>query len=301
MYFSYFIVDLKKKNDRFQTEVAESKKSPSVSSKMISIENSKYFENLTSKISSLELQIVELQNKKESLNPCKSTKNKKTNIFRSCLELLNNGFTKSGKYEINPFLNVTKTVYCDQDTEGGGWTVFLRNAHGLISFNKKWNEYKDGFGTVEYDFWLGNEFMHNATNLYNSHISKTAELYIMVASADDKKFYVMYKNFAILSEATNYTLQVSNHLKGTMGDALEYHNNVKFSTKDRDNDDVNTVNCATKFGGYGWWFKKCYFAFLTRMKYDKVDVRLKPTPEWYYIYNDYRSLKNATMMFREKM
>ena len=171
----------------------------------------------------------------------------------------------------------------------------------MTSFNKNWNGYKDGFRSVEYDFWLGNEFIHNATKLYNSHISKSAELYIALASTDDKKFYAMYKNFAILSEATNYTLQVSNHFKGIMGDALEYHNNVKFSTKDRDNDDLNTENCATRYGGYGWWFKKCFFALLTRMNYDTVDLRLKPTPQWYYIYNDFRSLKNATMMFREKM
>ena len=248
-----------------------------------------YFEHLTSKIISLELQIAKLQS---------CTKTRKTNIYRSCLELLNCGFIKSGKYEIKPFLNVTKTVYCDQDTEGGGWTVFLRNAHGSITFNKKWNYYKDGFGTVEKDFWLGNEFMYNATKLYNSHVSKSVELYILVASTDNKTFYAMYKNFSILSEATNYTLQVSNFLKGTMGDAMKYHNNVKFSTTDRDNDDVNTVNCADKYGGYGWWFKRCYKALLTRKWYGN---ELTPAPEWFFVYNDYRALKNATMMFREKM
>ena len=126
---------------------------------MALIENRKYFENLTSKIISLELEIVELHNKVVSVKPCYCKKN----IFCSCLELLNHGFTKSGKYEIKPFLNVTKTVYCDQDTEGGGWTVFLRNAHGLVSFNINSNEYKDGFGSVEYDFWLRNEFVYNAT------------------------------------------------------------------------------------------------------------------------------------------
>ena len=214
---------------------------------------------------------------------------------------MNHGFTKSGKYEIKPFLSVAKTVYCDQDTEDGGWTVFLRNAHGLISFDQKWNEYKDGFGTVEYDFWLGNEFMYNATKLYNPHVSKTAELYIVVASADDKRFYAMYKNFSMLSETTNYKLQVSSLFKGTMGDAMAYHNNAMFSTRDRDNDDANTLNCAYKFGGSGWWFKKCYYALLTRMKWDAVDLRLKPIPEWFYIYNNFTALKSATMMFREKM
>ena len=286
MSFSYFVVDLKKRNDELQTQAL--------------IKNKTYIESLARKITSLELQMVELQDKKKSLNLRNSTENIKPNMFRSCLELLNHGFTESGKYEIKPFLNVTKTVYCDQDTEDGGWTVFLRNAYGLVPFNKKWNEYKDGFGTVEYDFWLGNEFMYNATKLYNSHVSKTAELYIVVASTDDKKFYAMYKNFSILSEATNYKLQVSSLFKGTMGDAMAYHNNAMFSTRDRDNDDAN-ISCAYKYGGHGWWFKKCYFALLTRIEWDRVDLRLKPIPEWFYIYNNHTALKNATMVFREKV
>ena len=153
-------------------------------------EKIKYCENLTRKISSLELQIEELQNKKESLKHFNITK---SNKFRSCLELLNNGCTKSGKYGIKPFWNVTKIAYCDQDTEGGGWTVFLRNAHASTSFSKKWNEYKHGFGSVELDFQLGKEFIYNATKLYNSHISKTNELYIVVAGTDDKNFHAMYR------------------------------------------------------------------------------------------------------------
>ena len=111
----------------------------------------------------------------------------------------------------------------------------------------------------------------------------------------------MYKNIAILSEASNYTFQVSNQFKGTMGDAIAYHNNEKFSAKDRDNDEVSTLNCSNKYEWFGWWFKKCYFALLTRMKYDTADLRLKPAPEWYQIYNEFKSLKNATMMFREKI
>ena len=37
---------------------------------------------------------------KNTTCPCNSKKDIKPNIFRSCLELLNNGYTKSGKYEI---------------------------------------------------------------------------------------------------------------------------------------------------------------------------------------------------------
>ena len=238
---------------------------------------------------------------KSLADPWNNTKDVKTKIFRSCLELLNDGYTKSGKYDIKPYLNVTKTVYCDQDTEGGGWTLFLRNAHGLITFDKKWVEYKKGFGNVEYDFWLGNEFLHNVTKLYNSHISKAVELYVIVADEDGGSYYAMYKNFAILSENTSYTLHVSQYFNGTMSDALTYHNNMKFSAKDKDNDN-RPGNCIEEFHGFGWWYNSCYEAVLTYMVYDTANHRYRPAPRWQYIHNDpYRNLKNATMMFREKI
>ena len=122
----------------------------------------------------------------------------------------------------------------------------------------------------------------------------------MAVGTDNKKFYAIYKNFAILSKAKNYTLQVSHHFKGNMGDALEYHNNMQFSTKDRDND-LSTGHYSKNHGGCGWWFNSCYQAYLTRMTLDGPDRRLKPAPRWYFTYYRHQDLKNATMMFREKI
>ena len=45
------------------------------------------------------------------------------------------------------------------------------------------------------------------------------------------------------------------------GDALNYHNNQPFSTKDRDNDEWPGVNCAdTRHGGF--WYRSCALANL---------------------------------------
>ena len=53
-------------------------------------------------------------------------------------------------------------IYCDQ-TAGGGWTVIQRRggpSPGQINFNRTWEEYARGFGDLNGEFWLGNEWIH---------------------------------------------------------------------------------------------------------------------------------------------
>ena len=40
------------------------------------------------------------------------------------------------------------------------------------------------------------------------------------------------------------------------GDSLSYHDGVKFSTYDNDNDIDKNRNCAAVFQG-GWWYRRC--------------------------------------------
>ena len=44
---------------------------------------------------------------------------------------------------------------------------------------------------------------------------------------------------------------------GTYGDSLRYHNNMMFSTRDRDNDMWKTRSCSNDLTG-GWWFNDCH-------------------------------------------
>lgn len=43
------------------------------------------------------------------------------------------------------------------ETDGGGWTIIQRRKVGLTSFNRDWKQYREGFGNIRGDFWLGNE------------------------------------------------------------------------------------------------------------------------------------------------
>lgn len=46
------------------------------------------------------------------------------------------------------------------ETAGGGWTIIQRRKSGLVSFYRDWKQYKQGFGSIRGDFWLGNEHIH---------------------------------------------------------------------------------------------------------------------------------------------
>ena len=224
--------------------------------------------------------------------------------YRSCLELLRCGFSKSGKYIVEPSLGYKKEVFCDQLTDGGGWTLFLRNKYGNISFNKGWLDYKNGFGDLDYDFWLGNDFLFKATTLHNLHESNTTQLYISLVDKANATLYIKYNNFAVFSEKEKYKLRAFGHMYGTAGDSLEYHNNMNFSTNDQDNDNSENTNCVVRFDARrGWWFNNCYKVQLSSTFKDYCDPnthKCTPGPVWEKVHNNYAPLKSATMMFREK-
>lgn len=58
---------------------------------------------------------------------------------------------------------VFSQIFCDMETNGGGWTVIQRRSVGLTSFNRDWKQYKQGFGSIRGDFWLGNDNIFRLT------------------------------------------------------------------------------------------------------------------------------------------
>ena len=78
--------------------------------------------------------------------------------------------------------------------------------------------------------------------------------------------YAKYGGFNIGDEQAQYQLEVSSYSGTAGGDSLAYHNNMAFSTKDRDND-RNGGKCAVSYTG-AWWYNSCHYSNLNG-KYGK--------------------------------
>ncbi|GFR59472.1 fibrinogen related protein 12.1 [Elysia marginata] len=143
---------------------------------------------------------------------------------------------------------------CDTVTDGGGWIVIQRRSTGDVDFYQRgWEEYKNGFGDLRGDFWLGNEHIHRITN--GGQFELRVELVYQ-----GKSSHARYGRFSISGETSQYTLNVADY-SGTAGDSLiKNSHGQKFTTIDRDNDRAGQ-NCAETCMG-GWWYNSCGYSGL---------------------------------------
>ncbi|KAG3258676.1 tenascin N, transcript variant X2 [Ictidomys tridecemlineatus] len=171
-----------------------------------------------------------------------------------CSQVQQNSNAASGLYTIyiNGDASRPLEVYCDMDTDGGGWIVFQRRNTGQLDFFKRWRSYVEGFGDPMKEFWLGLEKLHNLTTGTPTRYEVRVDLQTVNESA-----YAVYDFFQVASSKERYKLTVGKY-RGTAGDALTYHNGWKFTTFDRDND-IALSNCALTHHG-GWWYKNCHLA-----------------------------------------
>jgi len=80
------------------------------------------------------------------------------------------------------------------------------------------------------------------------------------------------------------------------GDSLTYNNNMKFTTKNQDNDQYDSFNCGIQEHG-GWWYKHCSIANLNGQYQPGVSNR--HSVYWYHFRGSSYSLKRAQMMMRK--
>ncbi|XP_019512393.1 PREDICTED: tenascin isoform X1 [Hipposideros armiger] len=169
---------------------------------------------------------------------------------RDCSQAMLNGDTTSGLYTI--YLNGDKAqaleVFCDMNSDGGGWIVFLRRKNGREDFYRNWKAYAAGFGDRREEFWLGLDNLNKITS--------QGQYELRVDLRDHgKTAYAVYDKFSVGDAKTRYKLKVEGY-SGTAGDSMAYHNGRSFSTFDKDTDSAIT-NCALSYKG-AFWYKNCH-------------------------------------------
>ena len=81
-------------------------------------------------------------------------------------------------------------------TDGGGWTLFQRRVDGSMSFQKNWKDYKAGFGSLNGNFWLGLDLIHELTK-------KQSSLRVDLKNWDGNKGMLNMENLKLMMKNTN--------------------------------------------------------------------------------------------------
>ncbi|CAH1266832.1 NOTCH3 [Branchiostoma lanceolatum] len=180
---------------------------------------------------------------------------------QDCGDLIANGVQISSDYLVG--YPQAYRVYCDMDTDGGGWTVIQRRQDGSVQFDRTWTEYEQGFGNPSGEYWLGLENIHSLTT------QKQNELYVYLQDWEGNGRHARYSAFSVGDTGDNYRATLSGYT-GDAGDDLTLSddngrhniNGRQFSTDDQDNDDSSS-HCASSYGQGGWWYPtSCGYAML---------------------------------------
>mgnify|MGYP000414154631 CR=1 FL=1 len=178
------------------------------------------------------------------------------------------GHTISGVYYItSTYSSCSIPVWCDMDTPPGGWLVIQNRFNGEVDFNRLWDEYKDGFGNIASEFWLGLD------NIYLLSNQDFYELRFDLWDFEDNRVYALYKNFKLDGARDRYKIHATD-FEGSAKNGMKVHHGMRFSTPDQDNDNWQTYHCGREWRA-GWWFNNCWHSILNGPYYNQSSVRTR--------------------------
>ncbi|XP_041372730.1 fibrinogen C domain-containing protein 1-like [Gigantopelta aegis] len=210
-------------------------------------------------------------------------------VQSDCYDVMMNGET-NGVYQIVPRDNGAPiNVYCEMTLDDGGWLIIQRRTDGSEDFYRTWNEYRDGFGDLNNEFWLGNAIIHRLTSL------GVFDLRVDLEDFEGNRVYAHYTNFSLASEQDYFRLTLGTY-SGDAGDSLSGHVGYNFTTKDSDHDIWN-ANCAQKFRG-AWWYTNCHSSNLNGAYLRGNQSTYADGVNWKTFSGYYYSLKYSAMKIR---
>uniref|UniRef100_A0A8C7F0W2 Fibrinogen C-terminal domain-containing protein n=1 Tax=Oncorhynchus kisutch TaxID=8019 RepID=A0A8C7F0W2_ONCKI len=166
--------------------------------------------------------------------------------WRDCQHVLDSGETTNGIYLLRPqSANRLLQAWCEQTKAQGGWTVIQRRQDGSVNFFRTWEQYKQGFGNLDGEYWLGLEHLYWLTK-------------------QGRQVFAEYDSFRLEPESDWYRLRLGEY-QGNAGDSMSWHNDKAFTTLDKDKD-AYSGNCA-HFQKGGWWYHMCAHSNLNGVWY----------------------------------
>ena len=171
---------------------------------------------------------------------------------------------KSGLYAIsvtNEMFSSSKlAVYCDMETDGGGWIVIQRRnaSMGWVNFARNFIEYELGFGDLEGEFWLGLKNMYELTN------QDSVELKLKVWNATNSSINWNYPYFRVSDLRQSYQITTTRGSGNSIYSAFgNQGRTLSFRTYD------NLAGSCPYLIQSGWW---CYYRYYNRYSCDYANL-----------------------------
>lgn len=171
--------------------------------------------------------------------------------------------------------------------------MIQRRVDDTVDFNRTWNEYENGFGSLHGNFWLGLWKMHDLTTEFNARL----RVEMNSSMGETREKFAEYGKFSVGNSSEQYRAYVDSYdSKSTADDSLlsaQYISGMMFTTVDRDNDKETFSNCADFFSG-GWWHNSCFDANLNGL-YPSFIMNSADCTNWlsYARYMTWKSFNNC--------
>ncbi|ESO85008.1 hypothetical protein LOTGIDRAFT_168270 [Lottia gigantea] len=173
-------------------------------------------------------------------------------VVKDCIEASDKGFD-TGKYKLVFIQPTTSILPFEVQCRSGGARILSRQIYsGLpVNFNRTLNEYEEGFGNRETEYWIGLKKIREILRI--GEYDKLKIGFFNGSYSNSKQAH--YKHVSFGNKTTGYAFSSSAYIgdRSTAPDIMLGSVNAldqPFSTFDNDS---TGHACAANFGG-GWWF-----------------------------------------------